>query len=268
LKKRSFLCVFSAALTMGVVSPCVGRSAEKDTSPQLRRADGRPNVSGIWLNTGFKKLRNGDLERFPSMNLPFQPSGMDQWVLKPNGDPHHDRPMFYAPVTKGGDFGCRPSGMPQSALTANAQQFLQQGEYLVIVYEGIHSGRIIPMDGRPHPADLEPTFLGNSVGHYEGDTAVIDTVAIRPGMSDVGGRHMHSDAVHYIERYRRTGPKTMNFELTTDDPKIFTKPWTSGPWKMELRPEWTILEGNCEDDGLDDPEKQDFKLLDYLHHSK
>lgn len=268
MPKRPFLSFLLAAFAISVVSPSVGQSADKNATPQLRRADGEPNVSGVWVNVGFKKLANGTLDRFPSVNLPFQPAGVDQWVLKPNGDPHHDMPMFYARVTKQGDFGCRPPGMPQSALTANAQQFLQQAGYLLVVYEGIHSGRLIPMDGRPHPADLDPSFLGNSVGHYEGDTAIIDTVAIHPGMSDVGGRHMHSDAAHYIERYRRTGPKTMTFELTTDDPKIFSKPWTSGPWKMELRPEWTILEGNCEDGGLDDPEKQDFKLLDYLHHSK
>ena len=256
------------AICVSIGSPAVGQSGKKNSVPQVRLADGRPNLSGVWLNTGFKKLANGEIARFPSANLPFQAGGVDQWNLKLSGSPHHDRPMFYAPVTKEGDFGCRPPGMPQSALTANAQQFFQPAGYLLVVYEAIHSSRMIPMDGRPHPADVEPAYLGNSVGRYEGDAAVVDTVAVKSGMSDVGGHHMHSDAAHYIERYRRTGPTTMTFELTIDDSKIFPKPWVSGPWKMELHPEWTILEGNCEDGGLDDPDKQDFKLLDYLHHSK
>jgi len=121
-------------------------------------------------------------------------------------------------VNKEGDFGCRPPGVPQVSLTANAQQFLQPPGYLLIVYEGIHSARMIPMDGRPHAPDLEPTFLGDSVGRYEGDVAVIDTVSIRAGMSDAGGHHMQSENAHYVERYRRTGATTMSFELTIEDP--------------------------------------------------
>jgi hypothetical protein len=261
----SLLCVGICSTICGAL---MGQSGNQSPGSKLRMADGRPNLSGVWVNTGFKKLANGMLERLPSANLPFKPGGSDQWNLKLTGDPHHDRPMFYARVTKEGDFGCRPPGMPQSALTANAQQLFQPSGYLLIVYEGIHSSRMIPMDGRPHPADLDPTYLGDSVGRYDGDVAVVDTTAVRPGMSDVGGHHMHSDAAHYIERYRRTGPSMMTLELTIDDPKVFTKPWVAGTWRMELHPEWTIMESNCEDGGLDDPDKQDFRLLDYLHHSK
>jgi hypothetical protein len=236
-------------------------------SKALRLSDGTPNLSGVWVNTGFKRLGGGMLERFPSTGLPFQPAGADLWNVKLNGDPHHDEPMFYAAVNKEGDFGCRPPGIPQASLTANAQQFLQTPGYLLIIYEGIHSARMIPMDGRSHAPDLEPTFLGDSVGRYEGDTAVVDTVAIRPGLSDAGGHHMHSEGAHYIERYRRTGPTAMSFELTTDDQKVFTKPWVSGPWKLELHPEWTIVEGNCEDVVFGST-KRDVGLLDYLHHAK
>jgi hypothetical protein len=232
-----------------------------------RLSDNAPNLSGVWANIGFKKAGGGQLERFPSSGLPFQPGGAEFWNLKLNGDPHHDEPIFYAGVNKDGDFGCRPPGIPQVSLTANAQQFLQTPGYLLIVYEGIHSARMIPMDGRSHAGDPDPTFLGDSVGRYDGDAAVIDTIAIRPGMSDSGGHHMQSDRAHYIERYRRTGSTTMSFELTTDDPKVFTKPWVSGPWKLELHPEWTIVEGNCEDSVFGSA-KRDVRLLDYLHHAK
>ncbi len=255
-------CVGACMLAIFLPPPSVNGQ-----SKELRLPDGTPNLSGIWVNTGFKKLGGGMLERFPSSGLPFQPGGKDVWNLNLNGDPHHDEPVFYAGVNKEGDFGCKPPGMPQASLTANAQQFLQTAGYLLIIYEGIHSARMIPMDGRPHGPDLEPTFLGDSVGRYEGDTAVIDTVAVRPGMSDAGGHHMHTESAHYIERYRRTGSTRMSFELTTDDPKVFNKPWVSGPWKLELHPEWTIVEGNCED-AVFGSTKRDLRLLDYLHHAK
>lgn len=259
----------SPALCIGafMIVTCLMTPSAEGQSKGLRLADGTPNLSGIWVNTSFKRLDGGVLERFPSSGLPFQPGGADVWNLKLNGDPHHDEPLFYAGVNKDGDFGCRPPGMPQSSLTANAQQFLQPAGYLLIIYEGIHSARMIPMDGRSHASDLEPTFLGDSVGRYDGDTAVIDTAAVRAGMSDAGDHHMHSETAHYIERYRRTGPAMMSFELTTDDPKVFTKPWVAGPWKLELHPEWTIVEGNCED-AVFSSTKRDVDVLDYLHHSK
>jgi hypothetical protein len=78
-----------------------------------------------------------------------------------------------------------------------------------------------------------PRYYGNSVGRYVGDTAVIDTIGLKPwGLDDGGpvadGNHMFTIAAHFIERYRRTGPTTMSYTLTIDDPNIFTKPFTCG----------------------------------------
>jgi len=249
---------FVPAVFVVGASLAMGQSAKPKGA--FRTLDGKPDLSGVWVNTSFKKLADGSLERFKSTGLPFQPGGEKLWNLALTGDPHHDNPYFLLQVDKQGNFGCKPRGFPQSALSANAQQFLQAGGYLVIVYEGIRSTRTIPMDGRPHSQDLEPTYLGESIGHYEGDSAVIDTIGVKAGASDGVGHHMHTESAHYIERYTRTGPNTMSFELTTDDPKIFAKPWKSGPWVMQLHPEWRIEEAFCEDN------KQDPGIIDSLHH--
>jgi hypothetical protein len=252
--------VACAKLSLLLLAPwnVVGQSA---TSKGISRTpDGKRDLSGVWVNSSFKKLPGGGVSRFSGRNLPFAPGGEALWNLNLNGDPHHDNPHFLSPVDKEGNFGCKPWGFPQSALSANAQQFFQPPGYLVIIYEAMHATRMIPMDGRSHSKDFEPTYLGESVGHYEGDTAVIDTIGLKEGASDGSGHHRHTEAAHYVERYTRTGPATMSFELTTDDPKIFTKPWKSGPWTMQLHPEWTIQESFCEDN------KQDPGVIDYLHH--
>jgi hypothetical protein len=211
--------------------------------------DGKPDISGVWAGPGFKHIPGAKFPdvaaagaiRFNREDYPFRPGGKELWNFKFNGDPRHDDPTLY----------CLPIGMPYIGLTARAQQIFQPPGYLVFVYEDNHMPRIIHMDGRPHPKNLEPTWMGNSVGHYEGDTAVIDTIGLKEWGSDGHGHHMHSDAVHYIERIKRTGPDTATYELITDDPKIFTKPWSAGPWDMHLRNDWEILEDVCEENNLD-----------------
>src|SRR5579864_7140445 len=95
-----------------------GQSAYKGSSHT-------PDLSGVWVNSSFKKLPGGGVSRFSGRNLPFAPGGEALWNLNLNGDPHHDNPHFLSPVDKEGNFGCKPWGFPQSALSANAQQFFQ-----------------------------------------------------------------------------------------------------------------------------------------------
>ena len=98
--------------------------------------------------------------------------------------------------------------------------------------------------------------MGNAVGHWEGDTLVVDTIGLRTWWLDARD-HMHSDALHLIERFTMTAPGRVAYQLTIDDPKIFTKPFDN-TWEMRLMPDWQIEEYVCEDNNKD-PE-----LLDYL----
>jgi len=218
-----------------------------------RTAEGKPDLSGVWAGGGFKHTEGAKYPDIPDISKyvftppkdAFRPGGEGLWNLELNGDPRHDDPTLL----------CLPLGFPYIDLPARAQQFFQPPGFLVIVYEDDHITRIIPIGGS-HPKDLDPTWYGNSVAHWDGDTMVVDTLGVKPWNSDAR-HHMHTDAAHYIERYRRTGPKTMSLEITTDDPKIFAKPWSQS-WEMHLRPDWTLLEDVCEENNKDPG------LLEYL----
>ena len=99
---------------------------------------------------------------------------------------------------------------------------------------GPHSWRVIYMDGRPHPEgeDLKPTFLGHSIGHWEGDTLVVDSVGFNEKQWPVGTFPTTSQ-LHLTERFSRPNLKTLLYEVTVDDPGAYTKPWSS---------QWTITE--------------------------
>jgi hypothetical protein len=98
----------------------------------------------------------------------------------------------------------------------------------------------------PHKKDLAPTWMGDSIGRWEGDTLVVDTVGFndRTWLDQVG--HPHSDALHLVERIRRHDHDTLQIDFTFDDPKAYTQPWT-GEKLFKLRLDWNISEYVCED---------------------
>jgi len=106
-------------------------------------------------------------------------------------------------------------------------QILQTPKFVVMLSETNPSFRLVPLDGRPHRDEQPPSSRGDSVGHWEGDTLVVDT----KNYSDANWMHaegevsFHSDAMHIVERYRRINKDTMEVEATIEDPKVLTKPW-------------------------------------------
>jgi hypothetical protein len=139
---------------------------------------------------------------------------------------------------------CITYGSPQ--LIAGYQsynQIVQSSNSVVILTEMIHDARVIPLDGRPHlPAGIQ-TWMGDARGHWEGETLVIDSTNFKPGAF----RSISTEKLHVVERFTRTGPDTMQWELTIDDPGAWTKPWTA---KIPLRSskkaiyEYACHEGN------------------------
>ena len=114
---------------------------------------------------------------------------------------------------------------------------------MVMVTEFMRVTRLIPLDGRPHAKDIEPTFYGEPIGHWEGDTLVVDATNYKRWSLDdwyyqnPKEYRMHTEAFHTIERFRRTDANTIAYQFTVDDPQIFTRPW-SVDWEMKLHPEW------------------------------
>ncbi|HJT89655.1 MAG TPA: hypothetical protein VJ732_17420, partial [Bryobacteraceae bacterium] len=108
----------------------------------------------------------------------------------------------------------------------------------------------IPLDGRKHNGDPNPTFFGESVGRWDGDTLVVDVIGFNDkSWLDAAG-NPHSDALHLIERYRLTDPRHLEYEVTVDDPKIYTRPWKS-TMIFTRKPEWELLEYSCDENNKD-----------------
>ncbi len=121
---------------------------------------------------------------------------------------------------------CLPPGMPQIMTQPYPIEFLYRPGMVVIAVEAYTQLRHIFTDGRPHPQDPDETFQGHSIGHWEGDTLVVDTVGfakvtlIAPGVG-------HSNQMHIVERIRKTGPGNIEIEQTITDPKVLAEPWTT-----------------------------------------
>ena len=167
-------------------------------------------------------------------DLPFTAWGKQQWES-------YD-------ATKDGDYAgaCLPFGLLRSVGGPHPVQIIQDDKYIAMMYEQNSRFHVMPIHGRPHPKDIDPTWFGNSVGHWEGDTLVIDTIGFngRTRIDTIG--HPHSDQLHTIERFRRTDRDHIDYVITIDDPKTYTKPWDSVR-RWTLHPDWEIMEYSCEE---------------------
>jgi hypothetical protein len=128
-------------------------------------------------------------------------------------------------------------------------QFVQTPTQLIIMYEYLWSFRVIPIDGRGHPNDMNPSFMGDSVGRWEGNTLVVDVVGFKPGGWLTGGL-ITSDALHLTERFTRVDRDQLNYEVTIEDPKVLTKPFTQRTTLM-LREGQRLREYSCAENNMD-----------------
>ncbi len=143
---------------------------------------------------------------------------------------------------------CRPGGMPRIMTSPYPMEFMIQADLTVVLHELSSQVRRIFTDGRPHPAadDLDPTYMGHSIGYWEGDTLVVDTVGlVGHTVYDVTAAP-HSDQLHLTERIRRISPTQMEDVITVTDPVAFTRPWTVHR-HYDLKSDWQIREYVCED---------------------
>jgi hypothetical protein len=124
---------------------------------------------------------------------------------------------------------CKPSGGPRQWLTPYGAEFIELREQkIAYIFDigGPHTFRIIYMDGRKHPEKLTPTYYGHSIGWWEGDTLVVDTVGFNERFWIDRGQLPHTDKLHLVEKYTRTSLESMRYELTIDDPGAYTAPFT------------------------------------------
>jgi hypothetical protein len=139
---------------------------------------------------------------------------------------------------------CLPPGVPRIYMHPFPFQIAQLPKEILVIYEYDHTVRHVYTDGRAHN-DPDPTFMGESIGHWEGDTTfVVDTVGFndRTWLDRLG--HPHSDQLHVIERFRRVDRDNLQIDITMEDAKALAKPWSQTIY-YRLRPTWEIHEQDC-----------------------
>ena len=144
---------------------------------------------------------------------------------------------------------CVPPGVPEIMGWPYPIEFLYSPGRVTMAIESDSQVRRIYTDGRSHPADPDPTFNGDSIGHWEGDTLVIDTVALNP-TTEIAPGVGHSDQTRIVERVRKTGPDALEIVTTISDPKVLAAPWTTTSHFARHR-DWTIQEYVCEENNHD-----------------
>ena len=144
---------------------------------------------------------------------------------------------------------CKPSGGPRMFHTPYGMEFLdlpEQKRIIVVGVGGPHTWRTIYMDGREHPKDLDPTFSGHSVGHFEGDALVVDTVGFNEKFWLTREGIPLTSSLHLTERFTRADFNTLKYQVTVDDPLTYTRPWTGG-WTIQWVAGEDMPEYFCED---------------------
>jgi len=139
---------------------------------------------------------------------------------------------------------CVPPGMPRIMSWPYPVQVLLTPGEVTLVLEGDMQVRHIHTDGRSHPADPDLTFNGDSIGHWEGDTLVVDTVGLAPQAAIAQGV-THSDHEHIVERFRLSAPDSLEVKTSVEDPGVLAQPWVFSARYMR-HPDWSIAEYICE----------------------
>jgi hypothetical protein len=247
------------------------RGATPPSAPTPRLADGTPNLGrvagekGVWnvpwiRNMGLRIEKTQSGTDLPSSGgrvglvghdvnkdgsrleplVPFMPWSAAVYDYNVRNESKYD-PEGY----------CLPPGGPRMMATPYPMEIIQLPEQkrVIMTFEGAtHIWREIYMDGRPHPSgdDLNPTYLGHSVGRWEGDTLVVDVVGFNEATwLDYSG-HPHTDQLHVIERLSRPNKGTLHYEATIDDPGAYTKPWTAA-WNIPWRANGELAEYICQE---------------------
>ena len=227
-----------------------------------RGPDGKPDLTGVWQ--GGSTLRgnweetnagNGVGGSGRNPNVPVILSSNDRPAGR-EGAPYQEwaaKKVLESFNRRGIDDPtslCLPAGVPRSVtLGLFPQKIIQTPREIVVLYEYMSVFRIIPLNAK-HPDDLLPSYMGDSVGHWEGDTLVVDVIGFNHKTWLAGTGTFHSEDLHVTERYTRVDKDQINYEVTMEDPKVFTKPWTLRSTIM-LREGTRIEEYVCVENNID-----------------
>jgi hypothetical protein len=241
------LALFGAALAFSTVAMAQADSqAKKVTETHTAQPSGQAlphDLSGVWM-----QYPDGPAPGVPGMNAidqrfrpPLTPWGQAKFdAARPMQGPTAVAGQENAPTLR-----CDPDGPPRVLNLPNPFEIIQIPGRVLMFFELGHVWRTIWTDGRSLPKDLDPSWLGYSVGKWDGDTFVVDTIGFNDkSWVDVYGSP-RSDQMHLTERYRRLNHDTLELQIVMDDPKAYQGVWTSPPKLHKLEPGWEIAEWFC-----------------------
>jgi hypothetical protein len=265
-----FALLWTCAQAQWLHYPTPGIPRTRDGRPNLsapapRAANGKPDLSGRWQvePTPFEEMTRLFGPGLDTLSVPGDdPRNFSKYAFniladfKPEEAPirpeaakillrHLETSGIENPTTK-----CLLGGVPFGGLLPFPNKFIQTPGVIVILQEADGGLRQIFTDGRKHTADPQPTWMGYSVGKWDGDSLAVDTVGFNDrGWLD-GSGHPHSEALHIQERYRRRDFGHMDVEVTLDDPKMYTKPF-SIKYTLDLVPDSELGEYVCDENERD-----------------
>jgi len=235
----ALLCIVSAPLAaqwIAYPTPAIPRT--RDGKPDLnapapKTADGKPDLSGIWITPSGKWLNNLGAD---GVVIPFMPWSetifKDRQAANGKGRPSER---------------CLSHGVTDFHALATPTKYIQTPAVTVILFEAYNHYRQIFTDGRPLPKDPQPSWLGYSVGKWEGNTFVVESNGFNDQTWLDDGGHPHTEALHLTERFTRRSFGHMDIQITIDDPKAYTKPWTVTIPK-DLMADTELIEWMCENE--------------------
>jgi hypothetical protein len=216
-----------------------------------RFADGHPdlgNAAGSWEPPGVGDMAGtgrgfaGTAQPEKKIDVPFLAWAKNLFEER-NANVTKDDPEGY----------CLPPGIPRMYATSFPFQIYQMPNRILFVFEGgAHMWRVVYMDGRKHtPREkLNPTYLGEGIGRWEGDTLMVDVTGFNDRSWIDAAGHPHTEQLHVTERFTRVNQLILHYEATIDDPGAYSKPWTTS-WNVLFHPGMEPYEYICQENNAD-----------------
>jgi hypothetical protein len=224
--------------------PCALAKAKTFNPP--RTPDGRPDLQGYWRGLASA---TENIEEHPATDddaggkslIVDPPDGKVPYQAWALAQPRENREKYVEP-----NVPCFPSGVPRSLYVPTQIEFLQSPGYVLILLERAHTYRIIPTAGRPHIGKNIHLWQGDSRGRWEGNTLVVDvTNQNAKAWFDQAG-NFYTDAAHMVERFTLIDPDTIHYQVTIEDPNVYTRPWTMAfPIRRNREKGFRLLEEAC-----------------------
>jgi hypothetical protein len=267
MRSRVMSAIVSVAAILMFLAVAHAQTAKQTPTAAAQPATGSPpDLSGVWVSgvatgqqRGFTRVKGpvdpetdqADDAVFRHSPLPLQPWAEEKFNYNmgdegPYGGGRNELKPYIAQCSpQGPTVDWQFGGFPF--------EIIQSKKRVLIMFERDHEIRQIWIDGREHPKDFGHNWMGHSIGHFEGDTLVADTIGLNDLTWFDKAGHVHSDQLHLIERLHRVEPGKLRLDITFDDPKAFTKTWSAFRY-FYLKPDWNLEEEIlCEDNFLGKP---------------